>query len=153
MSLLVLIAPACRKGDSDAAGRQMRAVSNALEQYARSHSGRLPSFDNLDRLQEQLLPYLMADGAKSPSFDGVNISLPLLARPGTHEPYVFNRAYSAAFDGDRQQADQIIVFYESKENSGGRLVAFLDGHHVWATSAVWEQLRKSGPCPLSTNQP
>ncbi len=127
----------------------MRAVSNAIEQYARLHTGRLPTFNDLDHLQSLLLPYLIPDGEQKPSFDGIELTLPLLARPETGEPYVFNAGVSAAFDSETQKRDQIIVFYESKENYGGRLVAYLDGHHVWVPHEQWEQMCKTGPFPLA----
>ncbi|HEX5471993.1 MAG TPA: hypothetical protein VFW73_08905 [Lacipirellulaceae bacterium] len=40
-----------RKGNSQLAGQQVRAVSMAIDRYARSHSGCLPTLENRDRLE------------------------------------------------------------------------------------------------------
>ena len=142
-TLLLGLGPlACgRKGDSRAAGNQMKAVSVSIAQYAASHSGRLPPFESLGQLETLLLPSLVAPGEKNPRFGGAALAVPLLARPETHEPYVFNAKLSGKLQNDYPRPEAIVVFYERHENYGGRLVAFLDGHHVWASNDEWGRIR------------
>ncbi|HEX5471994.1 MAG TPA: hypothetical protein VFW73_08910 [Lacipirellulaceae bacterium] len=75
---------------------------------------------------------------------GPQLAAPLLARPETGEPYFFNQAISCRPVSEFPNTDAVVLFYESQENYGGRLVAFLDGHHIWATSDQWRQLRDAG---------
>jgi hypothetical protein len=128
-----------RKGDSLRAGNQVRAVSVVIEQYARAHSSRLPAFEDPGRLEVSLLTYLIAPGEKVPRFGGDVLSIPLLARPETGEPYIFNAAVSGKLEKEYSHPETVILFYESHENYGGRLVAFLDGHHIWASNAQWDR--------------
>lgn len=130
-----------RKGDSSQAGLQVKAVSVALERYLQVHAGRLPPFEDRGRLEVLLLPYLNNGGKASPQFSGIPLEAPLLARPETGEPYTLNMAVSAKLRSEYPHPEAIPVFYESRENYGGRLVAFLDGHHIWATSEQWNKMR------------
>ena len=118
----------------------MRAVSNAVEHYVRGKAGRLPPMEDLTKLEADLRPYLENAGK--------GLGVPLLARPETHEPYVFNLALSAKLRSEYPHPESIILFYESKDNAGGRLVAFLDGHHIWAAPDQWKQIQKDGGLPM-----
>src|SRR4051812_26978367 len=84
-----------RKGDSRQAENQMKAVSVAIERFAAAHGGVLPTFNDPDpdALPAALMPYLTGGDPAAwgrPRFNGETLSLPLLARPETGEPYAFN---------------------------------------------------------------
>lgn len=133
-----MLASCGRKGDSLRAGNEVRAVSVALERYVQTHAGRLPPFGDHQQLETLLLPYLR-DAAGNAQFGGIRLASPLLARPETGEPYIFNSALSGKPQSEYPHPDTVVLFCESHDNYGGRLVAFLDGHHIWATAKQWEQ--------------
>ena len=72
---------------------------------------------------------------------GEGLGVPLLARPETGEVYTFNLALSGQQFSKYAHPEKVIAGYDRDENEGGRLVAFLDGHHIWATREQWERLR------------
>jgi hypothetical protein len=132
-----------RQGNSPRAGNQMKAVSVAIERYMQEHDGQLPAFEDRARLETSLLKDLRESEEKLPSFAGAPLSLPLLARPETGEPYHFNAALSGKPRHEYSHPEKTVVLYESRENHSGRLVAFLDGHHIWAALVQWEELRQT----------
>src|SRR4051812_7013472 len=86
-----------RRGDSRQAENQLQAGSVAIDGYIKSHGGVLPSFSDPDALQAALIPQLTGGDPAAwgrPKFNGETLSLPLLARPETGEPYAFNASLS-----------------------------------------------------------